>query len=153
MHHQHDSPIDYTEILTVGSCRDKRKVLMIMPTPIVKNRWWITENRINQKIKRLSNRNMREMTWNVVKDADPWLKNAKGKARIGDGVITFSSGAWLLIKLMRPIRLASILPGRTLAGRSCGSQHRCLSRAKYPVSSKQSIIMFKPQKPYPALVK
>ena len=100
MHHQHDSPIEYTEILSVGSCRDKRKVLMIMPTPIVKDRWWVTENRVNNALKRESNRELREMTWNVVKDVDELIKGTEGEKRIADGLqITFSSGAWLLIKL------------------------------------------------------
>ena len=100
MHHQHNSPIEYTEILTVGSCRDKRKVLMLMPTPIVKNRWWVTENRINNAIKRTSNRQMREMTWNVVKDVEHLVNNSNGKKHIEGGLqITFSSGSWLLIKL------------------------------------------------------
>ncbi len=99
-HHTEMSPVNYIEIVQGKSCEDHRRVLMILPVPVINDRWWIVKNRINDKLKQASSNTMRELTWQHVKDPVSHPKSAKAK-KLTDGsvAVTFTQGAWLLIKL------------------------------------------------------
>ena len=90
----------HTEILSGQPCSNGRKVLMVLPLPMISDRWWITTQLTNPKIKQVSNGVVVELAWigdSSVKENALSLDN---QARVAGKVrVTFTQGSWLLTKL------------------------------------------------------
>jgi hypothetical protein len=93
-------PLSHVEIVSGAACADRRQVLMVLPLPVIADRYWVNENRFASALATASNGQVRELTWSSVADPAAVTTSAAGKAAI-DGLVpmTFNRGAWLLISL------------------------------------------------------
>ena len=99
---EEENHVDYTAVSFVKvvrgrPCSDGREVLMILPLPIVSDRWWVTNQRTNPKIRKASNNQAAELVWkqienwNLPQDYDVQLQ--------GMVQIPFTQGSWFLLAL------------------------------------------------------
>lgn len=90
----------HVEIVQGQPCADLRHVMMVMPLPIVSDRWWVVENRYNHALAAQTDGQVRELTWTGITDPLSESISAAGLAHIDGAVaVTFNHGAWLLIGL------------------------------------------------------
>lgn len=92
------SALAHVELVAGAACADRRKVLMVLPLPMIADRYWVNENRYNPALQASSGGRMRELVWTSVADPASEPLSAAGKAAI-DGLVpvAFNRGAWLLI--------------------------------------------------------
>ena len=79
---------------------DQRQMLMILPIPIMTDRWWIIQTSINTKLKQASKGNVREMSWVNIPNADQIsLPTDLAQQVRGKQLVDFTKGAWLIYRL------------------------------------------------------
>ena len=89
--------VSHTEIVEGSPCADGRKVLMVLPLPVISDRWWITNQYTNLQIRQQSNGRVAELVWKEVTD---WTMTGGRKEKLQDAVqVKFTRGSWLLIAL------------------------------------------------------
>jgi hypothetical protein len=94
------SPVDYTKIIQGVACSNERQVMMHLPIPMLSDRWWVTVQGTNPKIRQISNGQMAELTWNALSDHNTFTLDETSQTYTTDAVwVTESTGAWLLIRL------------------------------------------------------
>ena len=94
--------LSHVEVVSGEPCADFRRVMMVMPLPIVSDRWWVVESRSNIALAAQTDGHVRELIWTGVTDPLSESISAEGRAHIEDAVaVTFNHGAWLLIGLDR----------------------------------------------------
>ena len=100
LNHTGLTPIGYTELIRGQPCRDGRQVLMILPIPIIDDRWWVIGTYTNTELHRQSAGQTREMHWHQVDGFQPASLSEETRNRI-DGMVhvSFTQGAWLLVQL------------------------------------------------------
>ncbi len=92
--------LSHVEIVHGAPCTDLRRVMMVMPLPIVSDRWWVVESRSNTALAAQTDGHVRELIWTGVIDPLSESISAEGRAHIEGAVaVTFNHGAWLLIGL------------------------------------------------------
>jgi hypothetical protein len=100
LNHTGLTPISYTELLSGSPCVDGRQVLMILPIPLIDDRWWVIGTHTNSDLLRMSEGQLREMYWKQVDDFQPSTLSPSTRDRIEGMVhVTFTQGAWLLLQL------------------------------------------------------
>jgi hypothetical protein len=100
LHHQDLLGLGHVEIVRGAPCADRRRVMMVLPLPIVSDRWWVVENRENTALQTATAGRARELTWRSV--ADPAAEALSPEARAAvDGAIPVrvNQGAWWLVDL------------------------------------------------------
>lgn len=94
------SPISFVEVVEGKVCADKRHVLMVLPLPMISDRFWVNENAYNAAIAAASSGAVRELAWNSLSDPASHAMSADAKAAVsGLTPVSFNRGAWLLIAL------------------------------------------------------
>ena len=89
--------VSYAKVLKGAPCSDGREVLMILPLPIISDRWWITHQYTNPQMRKQSNNQAAELIW---KEVPNWLPPAEYQSRLEDAVqIPFTQGSWFLLAL------------------------------------------------------
>jgi len=94
--HAGKTPISFAKIVDGKACKDKRKMFMILPLPIVSDRWWVVETSMNPNLEKSSRGTVREMSWKNVKDPKSYVAE-EYRSQLHDMVnISFTQGAWVL---------------------------------------------------------
>ncbi len=93
-------PLSHTEIVHGSECQSGRRVLMVLPLPVVSDRWWINENTYNPAITQASGGTLRELSWSSLDDPASHAMSTGAKAAV-DGLVPveYNRGAWFLIAL------------------------------------------------------
>ena len=100
LHHKEILGLSHVEVVRGRACEDQRQVLMVLPLPVVSDRWWVVENRYNTALASSSDGRVREMTWSRVPVSDRVDLSESARAAIAGSVeVTFNRGAWLLAEL------------------------------------------------------
>lgn len=100
-------PISFVALVSGAPCSDRRQVLMVLPLPIISNRWWVNENRYNTDLHTRSDGQLRELRWSSLSDPTSAPLTAEAKAATNGAVpVAFNKGAWLLIALSATQTLA-----------------------------------------------
>ncbi|MEC7983989.1 MAG: hypothetical protein VX278_02425 [Myxococcota bacterium] len=98
--HVGKTPIQFAKVISGEPCMDQREMLMILPIPIVSDRWWIIRSSTNPSLKLESKGRMREMSWSNVSNAEKRPLPEDLKERVEDKtVVDFTKGAWLVLQL------------------------------------------------------
>tara|TARA_B100000683_G_C12449068_1_gene539328 strand:- start:164 stop:886 length:723 start_codon:yes stop_codon:yes gene_type:complete len=99
---EEENHLDYTavsfgKVVHGTPCSDGREVLMMLPLPIVSDRWWVTNQFTNPKIRRVSKNQAAELVW---KQINNWSVPQKYTTQLQGMVqIPFTQGSWFLIAL------------------------------------------------------
>ena len=99
---EEENHVDYTavsfgKVVRGTPCRDGREVLMMLPLPIVSDRWWVTNQFTNPKIRASSKNRVAELVW---KQIDNWpIPQDYTQQLQGMVQIPFTQGSWFLIAL------------------------------------------------------
>ena len=94
------SPVSYTAIVGGQRCQEHRTVTMVLPLPIISDRWWMIDLRTNPQLAQASGGRMQELSWKEVRDPTQYTLDAKTKELIdGQVYVDFSRGAWFLMAL------------------------------------------------------
>lgn len=98
--HVSSSPVDVTEIIQGAACEDGRVVFMNLPIPMLSDRWWVTTQGTSPVIRKQSQGQMAELTWDTIPNLVPSNLPSHLQIHTTDGVhVQDSSGGWLLIKI------------------------------------------------------
>ncbi|MEZ4316274.1 MAG: hypothetical protein R3F61_02170 [Myxococcota bacterium] len=93
------SKLSHVTLLEGEYCANRRVVFQYLPIPIVSDRWWVIEQRINTRIAEASEGRVREMVWVKLDDGTPHLDDGS-KALVSHAVQAESNdGAWWLVAL------------------------------------------------------
>ena len=68
--HAGKTPVSFAKVIVGEPCLDKRQMMMILPVPVMTDRWWIIQTSINTKMKRASQGRVREMSWVNIPNAE-----------------------------------------------------------------------------------
>ena len=89
----------HIELVKGSACQDRRHVMMLLPLPMVSDRWWVVENRYATSLAERSKGAVRELSWHQVKAQVSDLSDT-AQGLVEDAVpLAFNSGAWLLVAL------------------------------------------------------
>ncbi len=99
LYHQELLGMGHIELVRGSVCQDRRHVMMLLPLPLVSDRWWVVENRYARALEQKSGGSVRELSWHQVKvEASELSETAQGL--VEDAVpLAFNTGAWLLVAL------------------------------------------------------
>lgn len=100
IHHTDLLPLSHIELVSGTPCASGRKVLMVLPLPLLADRYWVNDTRFATALSEASEGQVRELVWSSVADPAAEPLSAEGQAAI-DGLVpmTFNKGAWLLTAL------------------------------------------------------
>ena len=91
--------IGYSELLSGEPCSSGRQVFEFLPLPVVTDRWWITNIRLNTGLMRASEGRVREFAWQSSDDYSV-LRSTEGRSMADKGMpVTFNRGGWFLVDL------------------------------------------------------
>lgn len=100
LHHQDLLGLGHVEVVRGRPCEDHRRVMMILPLPVVSDRWWVVQNRENTTLQAKTSGRVRELTWKDVKEPASEALSDEARGKIDGAVpVAFSEGAWLLVDL------------------------------------------------------
>lgn len=92
--------LEHIEIVQGTPCADRRHVMMLLPLPIVSDRWWVIENRYNTALAEQTSGRVRELAWTGQTDPSAAALSAAARQKVAGAVpVTFNHGGWLLIAL------------------------------------------------------
>ena len=92
--------LGHVELTAGAPCADRRHVMMLLPLPVVSDRWWVVENRYATRLAAESGNTMRELSWTEVADPAAERLSPAARAAVADAVpVASNHGAWLLISL------------------------------------------------------
>lgn len=99
-HHVGITPLSYAAVLRGSPCADDRHAMMVLPVPVLDDRWLINHNRFNGGVARASGGSVRELTWEAAPDPSAFVLPEAAKPLIEGAVyVTANSGAWWLVAL------------------------------------------------------
>ncbi|MEZ4316339.1 MAG: hypothetical protein R3F61_02495 [Myxococcota bacterium] len=94
------SALSYVEIVAGAACADRRKVLMVLPLPLLTDRYWVNVNRYNAVLDERSAGRVRELSWSSVESPASEPMSPVGAEKVKGLVpIGFNKGAWFLVAL------------------------------------------------------
>ena len=99
LHHQEILGLGHVEVVKGQPCEDGRHVMMLMPLPIISDRWWVADTRYNHALAEASGGLVRELVWSGVDPEEVQLSDTARGLVEGAVAITFNTGAWLLVAL------------------------------------------------------
>ena len=92
--------MNITEVIQGTACTNGRVVFMNLPIPMLSDRWWVTTQGTSPEIRRVSQGQMAELTWNTIPNFTVSNLPSHLQHHTVDGVhVQESSGGWLLIKI------------------------------------------------------
>jgi hypothetical protein len=100
LHHEGLTPLSRVELVAGSPCADGRKVLMVLPLPLISDRYWVNQNRYATALASKTGGQLRELVWDSV--ADPSAEPLSTEARAAvDGLVEigFNKGSWFLVAL------------------------------------------------------
>jgi hypothetical protein len=93
-------PLSHTEVVSGELCKNGREVLMVLPLPIITDRYWINQNAYNVGLEAATGGKMRELAWSSIDDpASHTMSETARAATSGLVPVEYSRGAWFLIEL------------------------------------------------------
>ena len=95
--HIEHTAVSYAKIIEGQPCEDKRKVLMILPLPLIADRWWVTTQLSNPSLRSASNHTAAELAWKEV--SQPKIKQEERAKLTGKVQVPFTQGSWFLMAL------------------------------------------------------
>ncbi len=99
-HHTGITPLSYAAVLRGSPCAHDRYAMMVLPVPVLDDRWLINHNLYNQAVARASDGRVRELFWEAASDPSSFtLPEAAGPLIEGAVYVTENTGAWWLIAL------------------------------------------------------
>jgi hypothetical protein len=91
--------LEHISVLEGGTCEPRRVTFQYAAVPVVADRWWVVEQRINLELQSLTEGRVREMAWTFVDDGERLLRPAD-RAWADRGIsVAFSHGGWWLVDL------------------------------------------------------
>jgi len=100
LHHKDLLGLDHVEVVKGSACQYGRQVLMVMPLPIVSDRWWVVQNSENTKLNAASGGRIWELRWDGVADATvPGMSDAAKEKVEGAVRVVDNTGSWFLVDL------------------------------------------------------
>jgi len=99
-HHAGITPLAYAAVLRGQPCADDRYAMMVLPVPVLSDRWLINHNRYNTAVSRATNGAVRELTWTAAPDPSAFTLPEAARPLVDGAVyVSFNSGAWWLVSL------------------------------------------------------
>ncbi len=93
------SKLAHVELIEGDYCAERRLVFQYLPIPIVSDRWWVIEQRINTGVSEQSQGAVREMVWVRERDGLPHLDESQ-KTRVSRAVqAAENDGGWWMVAL------------------------------------------------------
>ncbi|MCB9677716.1 MAG: hypothetical protein H6737_21600 [Alphaproteobacteria bacterium] len=93
------SKLSHVELLEGEFCAPRRLTFQYLPIPIISDRWWVIEQRINAEVHAASAGTVREMVWVKLEDGLPKL-GAEARELVSGAVQAASNdGGWWLVRL------------------------------------------------------
>lgn len=80
-------------------CGSRRVVFQYLPVPIITDRWWIVELRINESVAAATDGRVREMVWSMVDNGVSKLGPADKAIADGGMSVASTYGGWFLVDL------------------------------------------------------
>ena len=81
-------------------CQEHRTVTMVLPLPIISDRWWMIDLKTNPSIAQATGGKVQELSWKAVSDPKQYTPDAKTQQLTkGQVYVDFSRGAWFLMAL------------------------------------------------------
>ena len=115
--HVPSSPVNVTEVIQGTACTNGRVVFMNLPIPMLSDRWWVTTQGTSPEIRRVSQGQMAELTWNTIPNFTVSNLPSHLQHHTVDGVhVQESSGGWLLIKSTTRTPSVNTILGLTQTG-------------------------------------
>jgi len=100
LRHQEMLGLGHVEVVKGNLCEDRRHVMMVLPLPLVSDRWWVVENHYNPGLVAASGGRAYELAWMGLNDPTSSNLSAAARERVDGAVpVTENVGAWLLIDL------------------------------------------------------
>lgn len=100
LHHSALIGLDHVEITQGKPCVNPRQVMMVLPLPLVADRWWVVQNTENFALSKATTGRVRELAWDGLDDmAGAPLSAAAREAIDGAVPVAFTTGAWMLVDL------------------------------------------------------
>lgn len=94
------TPLSYAAVLRGRPCADDRWAMMVMPVPVLDDRWMINHNRYNLPVSRETGGAVRELTWEAAPDPSAFTLPEAARPLVEGAVyLTVNRGAWWLIAL------------------------------------------------------
>lgn len=95
---------DYTRLsharIVEGSlCAAERTVFQMLEIPLITDRWWVIEQRINLAVHQATSGRAREMSWTKVPDGVTRLGDADRAVAAGGMEVSSTEGGWFLVDL------------------------------------------------------
>ena len=89
--------VSFAKVVEGNACSDGRAVLMKLPLPILSDRWWITHQYTNPKLREVSSGAAAELVWKEISD---WTPTDVHKEELRGLVqIPFTRGSWFMLAL------------------------------------------------------
>ena len=100
LEHTELNGLSHTEILFGKPCSNGRVVLMVLPLPMISDRWWITTQLTNPALRQASNGEVLELAWIGNSSVKKNALSLENQTRVAGKVrVSFTQGSWLLTKL------------------------------------------------------
>jgi hypothetical protein len=94
------SPVNHTAIVKGKRCEAHRTVVMVLPIPILSDRWWMIDLYTNTTLEEKSNQMVQELSWQEVSNPKQFSMDEETKSLTqGQVYIEFTRGAWYLTAL------------------------------------------------------
>lgn len=94
------TPLSYAAVLKGRACADDRWAMMVMPIPVLDDRWMINHNRFNAAVAGASGGRVRELTWEAAPDPAAFALPEEARPLVEDAVyVKVNRGAWWLVAL------------------------------------------------------
>ena len=98
-HHVDLSPVSETKIILGTPCGEIREVFMQLPIPLLDDRWWITEQRVNVDVHKKSSGTIRELSWKKISTLKSQTYIENGHIRPTGIELADSYGSWILYQM------------------------------------------------------
>ena len=95
--HTEHTAVSYTKIISGKACENERLVMMILPLPLVSDRWWVTKQYTNPKLRESTKKQAAELAWQEIEA--PILTEKQHQKVSGLVQVPFTRGSWFLIAL------------------------------------------------------
>lgn len=93
------SKLSHNVVLEGEPCGAHRVNFQYLPVPLLTDRWWVVELKMNGSIRTESDGRVREMAWTMVPDGVSKLGPAEKVVADGGMSVAATEGGWLLIDL------------------------------------------------------
>ncbi len=96
-------PLSHVELVSGSACADGRKVLMVLPLPIISDRYRVNTNRYATKLAAESEGQLRELVRDSVADPSAEALSAQGRAAVDGLVLVLARTERRVVALLLPL--------------------------------------------------